>query len=134
MPLTVKQQAFVAEYLVDLNATQAAMRAGYSRRTAAEQGARLTKHPQVAAAIAKALEQRADKAAIDANWVLKKAVELHEAALADKSFAAAKGALELVGKHVDIQAFRERVAHGFDLSGLTPEELATLERILSRAA
>jgi phage terminase small subunit len=34
MPLTVKQQLFVAEYLKDLNATQAAIRAGYSEKTA----------------------------------------------------------------------------------------------------
>jgi phage terminase small subunit len=39
--LTPKQEAFVVEYLRDLNATQAAIRAGYSRRTAKQQGARL---------------------------------------------------------------------------------------------
>jgi len=33
-PLTAKQQSFIAEYLVDLNATQAAIRAGYSENTA----------------------------------------------------------------------------------------------------
>ena len=40
-PMTPRQLRFVDEYLVDLNATQAAMRAGYSGRTANEQGARL---------------------------------------------------------------------------------------------
>jgi len=39
--ITPKQQRFVTEYLVDLNATQAAIRAGYSRKTAQQQGSRL---------------------------------------------------------------------------------------------
>ena len=39
--MTTKQQRFVEEYLIDLNATQAAIRAGYSAKTANEQGARL---------------------------------------------------------------------------------------------
>jgi phage terminase small subunit len=50
-PLTPKQQRFVAEYLVDLNATQAAARAGYSRKTATEQASRLLTNVQVQAAI-----------------------------------------------------------------------------------
>jgi len=52
MPLTPKQHRFVAEYLVDLNASQAALRAGYSARTAPQQGSRLLKNAQVQAAIA----------------------------------------------------------------------------------
>ena len=39
--LTAKQQKFVAEYLVDLNATQAAIRSGYRQKTAQEQSSRL---------------------------------------------------------------------------------------------
>lgn len=41
MALTAKQERFVQEYLIDLNATQAAIRAGYSAKTANEQGSRL---------------------------------------------------------------------------------------------
>ena len=52
MPLTPKQERFVTEYLVDLNATQAALRAGYSPRTAPQQGSRLLKNVHVQAAIA----------------------------------------------------------------------------------
>lgn len=51
MSLTPKQQRFVGEYLVDLNATQAAMRAGYSEATAYSQGQRLLKNVEVAAAV-----------------------------------------------------------------------------------
>ena len=45
--LTKKQELFVCEYLVDLNATQAAIRAGYSEKTSAEQGARLLRNVNV---------------------------------------------------------------------------------------
>ena len=50
--LTAKQELFVAEYLVDLNATQAAIRAGYSEKTANEQSARLLAKVSVQAAVA----------------------------------------------------------------------------------
>ncbi len=47
MSLTPKQQLFVAEYLVDLNATQAAVRAGYSKKTAYSVGHENLKKPEV---------------------------------------------------------------------------------------
>lgn len=47
MELKEKQKRFAEEYLLDLNATQAALRAGYSPKTAYSQGSRLLKHPQV---------------------------------------------------------------------------------------
>ena len=52
--MTPRQNGFVDEYLADLNATQAATRAGYSARTANEQGARLLAKASVAASIAAA--------------------------------------------------------------------------------
>lgn len=52
MALTDKQQRFVAEYLTDMNATQAATRAGCSEKTAYSQGQRMLKNVEVAAAIA----------------------------------------------------------------------------------
>lgn len=78
--MTPKQEAFVREYLKDLNATQAAIRAGYSERTANEQGARLLANVSVRSAIAAAQQKRAEKAEIDAEWVLKR---LHQDATAD---------------------------------------------------
>lgn len=50
--LTQRQSRFVQEYLKDLNATQAAVRTGYSAKTAAQQGSRLLSHVKVQAAIA----------------------------------------------------------------------------------
>lgn len=52
MALTNKQQPFVAEYLVDLNATQAAIRAGYAAKTANREGSRLLSNVDIADAVA----------------------------------------------------------------------------------
>ena len=54
MPLTPRQERFVAEYLIDLNATQAAIRAGYSESTAKQQGSRLLTKADVREAVASA--------------------------------------------------------------------------------
>ncbi len=70
MELTPKQARFVAEYLIDLNATQAAVRAGYSARTAASQGARLLKHGAVARAVHTAQHARAVRTEITQDRVL----------------------------------------------------------------
>lgn len=69
--LTPKQQRFVEEYLVDLNATQAAIRAGYSSRTACEQASRLLANVKVSEAIAEARKKLAEKTGITQERVLK---------------------------------------------------------------
>ena len=68
--LTPKQARFVEEYLVDLNATQAAIRAGYSEKTAAEQGYDNLRKPQLAEAIQAAQESRSKRTEITADRVL----------------------------------------------------------------
>jgi phage terminase small subunit len=74
--LTAKQRAFVREYLIDLNATQAAMRAGYSEKTAYASGAENLKKPQIASAIESALKIRADRTDITADRVLKELAKI----------------------------------------------------------
>ena len=59
--LNPKQQRFVDEYLIDLNATRAAIRAGYSDRTAEQQGSRLLGNAKVAAAVQEGRGRIADK-------------------------------------------------------------------------
>lgn len=61
MALNPKQQRFVREYLVDLNATQAAIRAGYSRKTAGSQAFDLLKKPEIQAAVAAAQGRREEQ-------------------------------------------------------------------------
>jgi phage terminase small subunit len=62
---------FAAEYLVDLNATQAAIRCGYAPKAAYSQGARLLKTPQIAAIVEKELEARRERARVKADDVLR---------------------------------------------------------------
>jgi phage terminase small subunit len=83
MALTPKQSRFVDEYLLDLNATQAAVRAGYSARTANEQGPRLLAHPEIKAAIDAAKVQRCERTEVNADWMLRRLVDEAEADLAD---------------------------------------------------
>lgn len=131
-PLTPKQAMFVKEYLIDLNGTQAAIRAGYSEKTAQEQSSRLLSNVIVKAAIDSALQERQERTEINADWVLKQAVKLHERCmqevepLTDKkgnhihsedgrplyvfNAAGAAKALELAGKHVVVQAFNEKIS------------------------
>ncbi|WP_431509764.1 terminase small subunit [Variovorax sp. DAIF25] len=68
--LTAKQERFVAEYLVDLNATQAAIRAGYSAKTAGAVGFENLKKPEIAAAIAIAMKAREQRTHITQDRVL----------------------------------------------------------------
>lgn len=79
--LTPKQQRFVDEYLVDLNATQAAIRAGYSKKTANEQGARLLANVSVQGAIAERMKARQERVEITQDRVL---AELAKIAFGDQ--------------------------------------------------
>lgn len=74
--MTPKQQRFIEEYLVDLNATQAAIRAGYSARTANEQAARLLAKASVSAAIKQAMDRRSVRTEITQDRVLKEYARL----------------------------------------------------------
>jgi len=68
--LSAKQQCFVDEYLIDLNATQAAIRAGYSPKTAKEQASRLLSKANISAAIACAMAERSKRTGITQDRVL----------------------------------------------------------------
>lgn len=69
MKLTPKQAAFVREYLVDLNGTQAAIRAGYSEKTAKQIASQLMDKPEVAEAISAAQAERSDRLAISVDGI-----------------------------------------------------------------
>lgn len=68
--LSPKQAMFVKEYLVDLNGTQAAIRAGYSAKTADVQASRLLANAKVQAAIQEAMSKRSERVEITADMVL----------------------------------------------------------------
>jgi len=155
MSLAPKQQRFVEEYLIDLNATAAYRRAGYtaSGNSAEVNASRLLSNAKVAAAIAEAMAARSKRTKVDADWVLQRLTAEAEADLADlyddsgnllpvkqwpliwrQGLVAGvetvreKGKdgdddsfvdkvklsdrikrIDLLGKHIDVQAFRERV-------------------------
>ncbi len=82
-PLTPKQAMFVREYLVDLNATQAAIRAGYSAKRADAIAHENLRKPVIAKAIAAAMKARADAVEISAEDVLRMLADEARADLAD---------------------------------------------------
>lgn len=78
MAMTPKQEQFVREYLIDLNATQAAIRAGYSEDTAYSQGQRMLKNVEVAAAVQAEMDKRAQRTLVTADYVLNTIVDTIE--------------------------------------------------------
>lgn len=149
--LTDKQELFAREYLKDLNATQAAIRAGYSEKTAKEVGYENLTKPHVLELVAELKAQRVEQTGIDAAYVLRRLTEIDQMDVLDillangelkpikdwpkvwrttlsgmdvVEMASAESAallkkikwpdkvknLELLGKHVNVQAFREQTA------------------------
>ncbi len=128
MSLTPKQQLFVAEYLVDLNATQAAVRAGYSEKTAYSVGHENLKKPEVAAAIQEAMQARLERTKADQDWIVERLVENVERAMTVEPVMVggvetgeyiyqgnvANKALELLGRHAGM--FNDKLKLGADTS------------------
>lgn len=99
--MTPKQERFVQEYLIDLNATQAAIRAGYSEKTAEQYAHQLLKKPLVKEAIRDARAQRAEFVALTQEEIiegLRRDIELARQAGRDPW----KG-WELLGKHWGVE-------------------------------
>jgi phage terminase small subunit len=97
--LTDRQKRFVAEYLIDPNQKQAAIKAGYSEKTAEQIGYQLLQKTSVAEAIAKAQEKRAKKADVTAAKVLQELADIGFDKDNERTTDRLK-ALELMGKHL----------------------------------
>ena len=109
--LTAKQEMFCLEYLIDLNATQAAIRAGYKSDNAKQTATENLSKPIIAERIATLFDERSRETKIDAAYVLKMSDELLKRCMVegeDFSPSGAGKALDLIGKHVDVQAFNEK--------------------------
>lgn len=105
MALNQKQERFVAEYLIDMNATQSAIRAGYSKKTADVQGARLLTNAKVQEALQEAIKKRSERTEITQDQVLHELAKIGLKDAADYTDAELKygnkiKALELLGKHL----------------------------------
>ena len=130
MGLIPRRQRFVTEYLVDLNASQAALRAGYSARTAPQQGSRLLKNVHVQAAIAAKQTQQLAAVNVRVEDVLR---DLQAIAHTDlQTLSAQSGvparwadklkALELLMKHLGLAA-PEQHQHLHQHLHFTPDQL-----------
>nr|WP_052923240.1 terminase small subunit [Escherichia coli] len=148
--LTDKQELFAREFIIDLNATQAAIRAGYSEKSSRNQGARMMANDDILDRIAELKAERNEQVGVDAAYVLRRLTEIDQMDVLDillangelkpikdwpkvwrttlsgmdvVEMASADSAallkkikwpdkvknLELLGKHVDVQAFKENI-------------------------
>ncbi len=142
--LTDKQQRFVEEYLVDLNGTEAAIRAGYSPKTARQIAAQNLSKLNIQEAIREGQQERSERVRVTQDWVLKKLIrnvdrsmqaepvydrEGNETGEYNYQGSVANKALELVGKHLGM--FKERHEHSGPEGGPIP--LSVVDRILKDA-
>ena len=120
--LTNKQSRFVEEYLIDLNATQAAIRAGYSEKTARSQGQRLLTNVDIQERFKGQIEQRSERTEITADRVIQ---ALADIAYTDEDIRLGDRirALELLGKHHAL--FSDKLIHVDETPVLTSEQLIT---------
>ncbi|QAV21997.1 terminase small subunit [Proteus hauseri] len=169
MALTDKQEMFCREYLVDLNATQAAIRAGYSEKTARSVGNENLTKPDIEKRIQELMNDRSERLEITADYVLNRLVEIDQMDVLDilhdnggikpihewpkvwrtslsgmdlaEMFESKDGErnlvgvmkkikwpdkvknIELLGKHVKVQAFKDKVEHS---GGLSVSSVASL--------
>ena len=110
MALNPKQQRFVDEYLVDSNATQAAIRAGYSVKTAHAIGHENLRKPEIADAIAQKQAKISNKLEITAEGLIRDTVKIKDAAMSDAVYPSALKAVEMLGRTLqDANPFVEQV-------------------------
>ena len=120
--LTAKQQRFCDEYLIDLNATQAAIRAGYSEKTACEQGARLLANVKVQKYLQKRKTDRIERTEITQDMVLLE--------LANIAFSNAADYASVVEKDATIQCENGAIIPLYDADG-NPVKYRTVEPVLT---
>jgi hypothetical protein len=136
-PLTPKQQRFVQEYLQDHNGTQAAIRAGYSDKTAKQQGSRLLTEPRIQAAVRAGQRKVAKKAEVTVDSLMAELEQARKLALKEGQASAAVTATMGKGKLAGllVEKHRHTGAIGtYDLTNISDEELDRLEQILGPLA
>lgn len=143
--LTDKQERFCQEYIVDNDATKAAIRAGYSPKTAGQLGYQLLQKPSIKARINELRTEQTARVQIDADFVLGSLKAVAERCMQAEpvmergedgemvptgefrfEHSGANRALELLGKHLSLFNDRLDVKHTFDPSKLSDDELRSI--------
>ena len=114
--LNPKQKRFAQEYVVDLNGTQAAIRAGYSEKTANEQAARLLANVSVQAIVQEAMQERDKRVEISQDKIL---LELSRIAFGDL-----RGVVAWNGRAIELK----------DSDSLSEDDAATVSEVAETAA
>jgi phage terminase small subunit len=131
--LTPRQALFVNEYLVDLNAAQAAIRAGYSARSAHSKAYIVLHRPAVAEAIRRAVEARAERLQLSSEDVLRSIVDIRGKAVTGGKLTQALKANELLGRHLKL--FTDRMEHtGPDGGAIDFSDIELSNRLLTLIA
>jgi len=108
--------------MVDLNATQAAIRAGYSKKTAGAMGHENLQKPQIQSALAEAMLERSQRTQVDADWVVENLVGNHTRAVELDELGHSNKALELLGKNCCMFTSKLDVEHSVNVTIIKPEE------------
>ena len=138
--LNAKQARFCEEYIIDLNAAQAAVRAGYSEKSARVTACRMLTYDNIEQKISELMEQRAELTSVNAQWVIN-----NLKAVADRCMSAepvmvrgehgmepsgeykfdssgANRSLELIGKHLKL--FTDKIDHTSSDGSMSPDNLS----------
>ena len=110
--LTPKQQRFVEEYLIDLNATQAAIRAGYSEKTAEQLGYQLLQKTSVLKAIEEAKNQVSKRTELTVDMVVNGLLKEAQDYAEGSTQSARVSAWAHLGKHLGM--FKDKIEHSGD--------------------
>lgn len=131
--MTVKQERFCTEYVIDYNGTQAAVRAGYSEKSAYSQASRMLKNAEVLARVRELQHEQVERLAISADYVILKLMDTREKCMEPVQVLDSQGnptgeyafdsrgalkALELLGRHLGMFEDRLKVAAKVDTGKL----------------
>ncbi len=126
--LTAKQEAFCEEYMIDLNATQACIRAGYKEDNAKQMGTENLSKPAIADKIAELKAERSNRTLVDADYVINGLLEVHKRCLQAEpvmvrgeegmeesgefkfEHSGANKSLELLGKHLGLFVDKKEIS------------------------
>lgn len=141
-----KHEKFCQEYLVDLNGTQAAIRAGYGKRSAASQASTLLRNPNILARVGELRKEQRERLALNADFVVLELIKIYkkcstptpartlnpqtgkyeECGVYGFNSKGALKALELLGKHIGVQGIEDQQKNNLlEMLKVTEEDINT---------